>query len=58
MKVATLLFLTFFLGLTAASIGSTYRFHLGAETWAMIAALSYPGLLVSALAMPFTTWRV
>lgn len=58
MKVATLLALTTFLGMALSVIAPVYTSAISQETWAMVAAISYPLLLGAALAMPFCTWRI
>lgn len=58
MKVATLLAVTAFLSMALSVIAPVYTSMIDQETWAMVAAISYPLLLGSALAMPFCSWRI
>lgn len=58
MKVATLLAITAFLSMALSVVVPAYTSVIDQETWAMVAAISYPLLLGSALAMPFCTWRI
>lgn len=58
MKVATLLAIMAFLSMALSVVVPVYTSMIDQETWAMVAAISYPLLLGSALAMPFCTWRI